>query len=139
MSGLRPFAVTLLALSLAGLFGGGSALDALCGAGSTGGAEARGARLCEYRIETGRPCLGCGGTRALRRMSRGDWRSALAANPLGAYAGLALWLLALGGLGAAITGRPAVVKVSLGIAAALAPAAFVWNAWSWWLLFRAGP
>lgn len=139
MRSARPLAASILALSLAGLFAGGFALDVLRGADPWPGARGRGPHVCSFRLQTGRPCLGCGGTRALRKMSQGDWRGALAANPLGAFAGLAAWLVAAGALGSTVTGRSSLVKISLGITAALTPAAFVWNGLSWWLWFWSGP
>jgi len=71
-------------------------------------------------------------------MSRGDWRGALAANPLGAYAGAGLWLLVAGGAAAAASGRWMFVGAALALLAALAPMAFVWNAVAWWLALPPG-
>ena len=45
--------------------------------------------VCSFRRQTGQPCLGCGGTEAFGHASRGRWSAAAAANPLGAFTGLA--------------------------------------------------
>lgn len=44
---------------------------------------------CSLRTLTGIPCVGCGGTRAIQALSRGDFPTALAFNPLAAAAVLA--------------------------------------------------
>lgn len=36
---------------------------------------------CKWKVLTGLPCAGCGGTRALLLLGHGDWRSALLMNP----------------------------------------------------------
>ena len=72
---------------------------------ATGGGRPS-ALVCSFRRQTGHPCLGCGGTEAFGHASRGRWGEAAAANPLGAFAGLAAWglaaasLLTLAGAGA---------------------------------------
>jgi hypothetical protein len=124
-----------LAAGLSGLGAGAAALDLLRGAAPDG---TRAPALCSFRARTGLPCLGCGGTRALESMRRGDWRGALAANPLGAFVGAALWLLAAGGAAAAATGRAVFVKALLAVLGALAPGAFVWNFVAWWFAVRNG-
>jgi hypothetical protein len=125
----------VLAASLSVLAAGAASLDLLRGGDAGGG---RTVTVCSFRTRTGLPCLGCGGTRALARMSRGDWRGALAANPLGAYAGAGLWLLVAGGAAAAASGRWTFVGAPLALLAALAPMAFVWNAVAWWLALPPG-
>lgn len=125
----------VLVAGLSGLAAGATALDMLRGGDASRG---RAATLCSFRARTGLPCLGCGGTRALARMSRGDWRGALAANPLGAYAGAALWLLVAAGAAAAASGRAVFVQAVLALLAALAPMALVWSVVSWWLALPPG-
>ena len=73
-------------LALATLAGGPWALDRLR---QRGRGLARGVRrtkplVCSYRLRTGLPCIGCGGTRAFELTSRGEWRAAFATNLLGA-------------------------------------------------------
>lgn len=131
----RLFGTLLLAGSLLGLGTGGQALDVLRGADLQGGAAPQ---LCSFRARTGVPCLGCGGTRALGRMARGDFRGALSANALGAFAGLTLWALAAAGALALFTGRVGGLTATLALLVALAPAAFVWNAVRWWLALPPG-
>jgi hypothetical protein len=58
------------------------------------GAPEEEALLCSYKLRTGQPCLGCGGTRAFRLTAQGEWGSAFAANRLGAFTGASLWVLA---------------------------------------------
>jgi hypothetical protein len=50
--------------------------------------------ICPFRHLTGVPCLGCGGTRALLALARGDLQLALTWNPLVAIGALAavVWL-----------------------------------------------
>jgi len=133
--GSRVLGAAVLAAALSALAAAAPALDLLRGGDAGAG---RAVTLCSFRARTGLPCLGCGGTRALARMSRGDWRGALAANPLGAYAGAALWLLVAGGAAAAASGRWMFIGAALALLAALAPMAFVWNAVAWWLALPPG-
>ena len=88
--------------------------------------------VCSFRAQTGRPCMGCGGTHAFGRVARGDVAGALSANPLGAFVGMALWGLALAGAGSALTGRSAYLSRALGLVLALAPGALLGNAAWWW-------
>jgi hypothetical protein len=132
---IRGLGAVTLAVGLSGLGGGAVALDRLRGASPDG---TRAPALCSFRARTGLPCLGCGGTRALESMRHGDWRGALAANPLGAFVGVALWLLAAGGAAATATGRAVFVKAALAVLAALAPGAFVWTFVAWWLAVGQG-
>lgn len=131
VDGVRSVGLLLLAFCLLGIAGGERALDVLRGGDPAAGAAPR---LCSFRARTGVPCLGCGGTRALGRMARGDWRGALAANPLGAFAGAALWGLAAAGAAAAWTGAAAWLRGVLALLVALTPGAFLWNVISWWLM-----
>jgi hypothetical protein len=123
--GPRPIAAFVLALSVVGLWSGAAALDAL--------ADLSGGRTCPYRTATGQPCMGCGGTHALARATRGDVGAAVALNPLGAWTGLALWGLAAGSVFSLATGRRRGLAVSLGLVLALSPGAVLWNAVSWWM------
>ena len=95
--------------------------------------------MCAFRQQTGQPCLGCGGTEAFGEASRGHWTAAAAANPLGAFTGLAAW----------VPGRrePADPdRRGRGLAAAdgsahvlaLLPLAFVVNAVVWWMSLPPG-
>lgn len=88
--------------------------------------------VCSFRAQTGKPCMGCGGTHAFGRVARGDVAGALRANPLGAFVALALWGLALAGAGSALTGRSAYLVWALGLVLALSPGAFLANASWWW-------
>jgi hypothetical protein len=51
--------------------------------------------LCPFREITGIPCVGCGGTRAMLALARGDLQAAFSWNPLVASAAIAgvAWLL----------------------------------------------
>jgi uncharacterized protein DUF2752 len=90
-----------------------------------------GAFVCSFRRQTGHPCLGCGGTEAFGYTSRGRWGEAAAANPLGAFAGLAAWGLAAGSL-LTLTGAGVGWLRRMGaIVLVLLPAAFVVNAVVW--------
>jgi hypothetical protein len=89
--------------------------------------------VCSFRARTGLPCVGCGGTRGFVLGVRGAFPSALKANPLGAFAAAAAWVLALGAAGTLVTGRVRALKVPLFTAAALLPVVFVATVvWWWW-------
>ena len=125
----RVLGAFVLALSALALESGPAGLDWLRSAGTS----ARGApALCSFKAATGVPCLGCGGTRALARMAHGDWRGAVAANRLGAFGGLALWLLGAAGALALLCDRLRPLGLALWLLLALAPGAFVWNLVNWW-------
>jgi hypothetical protein len=125
---IRPLGALLAGASVLALLAGPAGLDRLRAAS----AGEREPVVCRFRASTGLPCLGCGGTRALERMAEGDLRGALAANPLGAFTGLALWLLAAAGTWAALSGRARPLGLALGMLVTLAPGAFVWNLVWWW-------
>jgi hypothetical protein len=95
--------------------------------------------VCSFRQRTGMPCLGCGGTRALRLASRGDLRGALRANPLGAWAAVVVWLTALGAAATVLTGESTWLRRAAWITAVtVVPAVvgtFVW----WWRALPSGP
>jgi Protein of unknown function (DUF2752) len=61
--------------------------------------------VCSFRVRTGAPCLGCGGTHALDSMARGRVVQALQQNPLGAWVGLVLWTVAFVAGSCVLTGR----------------------------------
>ena len=94
--------------------------------------------VCPFRQQTGHPCLGCGGTEAFGAASRGRWMAAAAANPLGAFAGLAAWglaaasLLTLTGAGAGWLRRTGLLVF------VLLPPAFAVNAVVWWMSLPPG-
>lgn len=127
---LRLASGFVLAASLSGLLAGAPSLERL--------GELQGTRACSFRSRTGLPCMGCGGTHALALAARGDVPGALAANPLGAWAGLAAWLLVLGAGASALTARRAFLGAALVVVALVTPVAFLWNAVSWWMSLPAG-
>jgi len=124
--------VGVLALAGAGLWGGPPALDALRAAEArvTGRPEIR--EACSFRLRTGLPCLGCGGTHALAAVARGDIRRGFAANPLGACVGVAAWALVGVALLSLLVGRSRPVWWTIGAVAAALPVAFVVTAVLWW-------
>jgi hypothetical protein len=87
---------------------------------------------CSFKARTGRPCVGCGGTRALARAARGDLGGAARLNPLGAWAGLCLWGLSLAAVASLVTGRRAPVLRGLVAAAASSLAAVLLGTIAWW-------
>lgn len=95
--------------------------------------------VCSYRQRTGVPCLGCGGTRALRLAARGDLRGALRANPLGAWAAVVAWLTALGAAASVFTGNGTWLRRAAWVTALSAGpvcvGTFVW----WWRALPGGP
>ena len=94
--------------------------------------------VCAFRQQTGQPCLGCGGTAAFGEASRGHWTAAAAANPLGAFTGLAAWVLAAASL-LTLTGAGAGwLRRAGALTFALLPVAFVVNAVVWWMSLPPG-
>lgn len=135
--GLAAFVFAVCAGAL-GLGGAGSLQAAQRVEAASGGRGAPAPYVCSFRRQTGQPCVGCGGTEAFGAASRGRWTAAAAANPLGAFAGLAAWglaaasLLTLAGAGAAwLRGTGALVI-------ALVPVAFLVNAVVWWMSLPPG-
>ncbi len=122
----RAIAVFAVTLALAGLAGGEALLDAAHPG------------TCASRESGDRPCLGCGGTRAFGRVAAGDVAGAVALSPLGAWAGLALWLLAAGAAAATAVGRLGPLAATLFGLLLSFPLAFVWNAVIWWTWLPAG-
>jgi Protein of unknown function (DUF2752) len=93
---------------------------------------------CAFRTRTGFPCPGCGGTTAFEHAAHGRWAAAAAANPLGAFAGLAAWGLALA---AALTATGAGVSWlrNAGLAVlVLLPPVFLVNMTLWWMSLPPG-
>ena len=109
--------------------GEGSASAARAAQGLAGSPTAE---VCSFRARTGQPCLGCGGTEAFGHAARGRFLRAAVANPLGAWAGAAAWLLLLVS-GLTLLGAGAdIVRLALWSLAVTLPAAFVVNAFAWW-------
>jgi hypothetical protein len=94
--------------------------------------------VCSFRRQTGHPCLGCGGTEAFGAASRGRWTASAAANPLGAFAGLAAWGLAAASLLTFTGAGAAWLRGTGALVIALVPVAFVVNAVMWWLSLPPG-
>jgi hypothetical protein len=94
--------------------------------------------VCSFRRQTGHPCLGCGGTEAFGAASRGRWTASVAANPLGAFAGLAAWGLAAASLLTFTGAGPAWLRGTGALIIALVPVAFVVNAVVWWMSLPPG-
>jgi len=122
----------VLVLAAAGLWGGPPALDVLRAAEArlTGRPEL--VEACSFRLRTGLPCLGCGGTRALAAVARGDVRRGWATNPLGACIGLATWALLGGALLSLVLGKARPLHWTIGLVAAALPLAFLASAIVWW-------
>ncbi len=94
--------------------------------------------VCSFRARTGLPCVGCGGTRALALMARGRLIAAWRVNPLGAFTGLAGWLLVVAGLIAAVNGRSHALRVWL-YAVPVAGLFVFFVSWLlWWRALPAG-
>jgi adhesin HecA-like repeat protein len=88
--------------------------------------------VCSFRVRTGHPCLGCGGTRALRLASHGQLGEAVRENALGAWAGVALWASLLVGVGSLASGRvPSWRLLVIGYTVS-GLAMFVWTFLDWW-------
>jgi hypothetical protein len=129
---VRWLPAAVLVFAAAGLWGGPAGLDELRAveARLTGRPEIR--EACSFRLRTGLPCLGCGGTHALGAVARGDIRRGFAANPLGATVGLAGWALVGGALASLLFGRARPLYWTIGLVSAALPAAFIASAVLWW-------
>ena len=131
---VRLAAAFVLAGSAGALWlgGGGSLRVARAADAWAAGRSSPEGYVCPFRQSTGHPCLGCGGTEAFELASRGRVREAALANPLGAFAGLAAWALALASVIVLASGETAGLgRAALGLLA-LFPVAFVVNAVMWW-------
>ena len=93
---------------------------------------------CAYRIRWGRPCVGCGGTHAFRRAVAGDLTGAARLNVLGAFAGVASWLMVIGGIVGAVTGRLRPV-IAAGLVVAVMTPVVAAAAWIRWMSVVAKP
>jgi hypothetical protein len=122
----------VLVLAASALWGGPGALDGLRAAEArvTGRPEVR--EACSFRLRTGLPCLGCGGTRALSAVARGEIRRGFAANPLGASVGLAAWAVLGAAASSVLLGKARPLYWTLGLVATALPVAFVATAVLWW-------
>jgi hypothetical protein len=66
---------------------------------------------------------------------RGAFPAALRANPLGAYAAAAAWVLGLGAAGTLLSGRPGALRAPLITTIVLFPAVLMATVvWWWWRL-----
>lgn len=87
---------------------------------------------CAYLRETGRPCLGCGGTRAYGLAVAGHLCAAAQRNLLGAVAGVAVWLTAVGSAASLATGRACFLSTCVVLVALVAPLALAGGIVIWW-------
>ena len=102
---------------------GGAALVATAGAAALADALSTGPVLCLFRAVTGVPCPGCGLTRAIARLARGDLAQAVTLHPLApllaaeAVGAWGLWGLVLAGWVRKPAERPLLVLLWLNLAA----------------------
>lgn len=135
--GLAAFVLLLCAATL-WLGGAGSLQAAQKVSALSGGPGTAAPYVCAFKRDTGHPCLGCGGTAAFEHASHGEWTAAAAANPLGAFAGLAAWVLAASSL-LTLTGAGTGWLRRTGAALlVLLPAAFLANAFVWFMSLPPG-
>jgi hypothetical protein len=135
-SSLRPLAALALVLSLGTLAGGEAALEGLWRLDRYWDPSAP--AVCPFKAATGLPCVGCGGTHAFARAARGDLVAALGLNPLGAWAGLAAWIVGLGAAAALVSGRGRWLAVPLGTVVTASPVIVLVCAIRWWMSLPAG-
>ena len=81
--------------------------------------DAWGVPLCMFKATTGLPCMTCGGTRALVRLSHLDVGGALLMNPLVAFGFLVLVLWALADVLLVLRGRALVLDIGPGLSRTL--------------------
>jgi len=129
---VRLIGSVLLALSLGLLAGGEPLLDAAARLSGTEGA------VCPYRLATGRPCMGCGGTHAFARAARGEFGEALRLNWLGAGAGVLLWAVAGLALLAFSSGAGGFLRAAAIVSGVGGATVFIANAVRWWLISQGG-
>jgi hypothetical protein len=89
-------------------------------------------RVCSFRAQTGFPCMGCFGTRAFEEATRGHVGHAVHLNPLGAFVGLAAWLLGLASAVTLLTAWRLPFLWAWGLAVGLSPLVLLWRAVTWW-------
>jgi hypothetical protein len=119
--------------------GGAGSLRAAQGIeGWSTGQGARSEFVCSFRRQTGMPCPGCGGTEAFSHAARGRWQAAAAANPLGAFAGLAAWALAAASLLTAVGGGAGWLRRVGALVVLLLPFVLVVNTVVWWMSLPPG-
>lgn len=94
--------------------------------------------VCVFRAATGIPCLTCGATRALGELVTGDFRGALAMNPLATLAAFALVPWGIGDLALMARGRALSLEVAPAGARVLRVLAVVAVAANWGYLVAAG-
>ena len=135
--GLAAFVLLVCATAL-GLGGTGSIRAAQTAEALSIGRAVPAPLACSFRRQTGQPCPGCGGTEAFGHAARGRWRAAAAANPLGAFAGLAAWALAAAGTLTAMGAGPGWLRRTGVAVLALLPFAFVVNLAVWWMSLPPG-
>ena len=87
---------------------------------------------CSYLRQTGRPCLGCGGTRAYGLAAAGQLSAAARMNLLGAFSGAAVWLVALGSAASLASGRACFLKLCVLLVVVVAPLVLVGGVVIWW-------
>lgn len=87
---------------------------------------------CSYLRQTGRPCLGCGGTRAYGLAATGQLGAAARVNLLGAFSGAAVWLVALGSAASLLSGHACFLKLCVLLVVVVAPLVMVGGAVIWW-------
>lgn len=98
-----------------------------------------GGRACEFRVQTGQPCVGCGGTHALEAAVRGDFRAAARANILGAFAGASLWLMIVASSLSLLTGWPHFLRWCVVVLGLTTPIVLVVGVARWWMGLPPGP
>jgi Protein of unknown function (DUF2752) len=125
-------ALIVLAVAAAGLWLGPSALDGVRAAEARFTGRPELAQACSFRHRTGLACLGCGGTRALAAVARGDLRRGFATNLLGAAVGLAAWVLLASALASLVLGQARLLYWALGLVSAALPLALLVSAVVWW-------
>jgi hypothetical protein len=133
-----PLALIVLAVAAAGLWLGPWALDGLRAAEARFTGRPELAQVCSFRLRTGLPCLGCGGTRALAAVARGDLRRGFARNPLGAAVGLAAWVLLASAMASLVLGQAQLLYWALGLVSAALPLALLVSAVVWWQSVQEG-
>jgi Protein of unknown function (DUF2752) len=128
----RIAAALALVLSGALLWLGPTGMDAVRSLEAQWRGHPEEAGICSFRLRTGLPCVGCGGTRALALMGQGRWRDSWRANPLGAYVGFGAWTVMLAAAHGLLGGRRRCLTWAFGLFVATLPIALLVSAVFWW-------
>jgi len=126
---VRTLAAVVLVIVAATLWRGDTTLDRVrFGLARLSGEPAG----CPFRARYGIDCIGCGGTRAFKCVSRGRLGAAFRFNRWGALVGLMTWATAAAAALSLLTGRVRYLALTVCAAAVIIPIGLVVHSVLWW-------